>query len=95
MLFAGGQAYTIQGNMAVPANPELVNNGTQMLPGLPTHPAQTAVAAPMHHGIALAAPMIQTTPMSPPEIKNGHIPSGLPPGTDVSNADVSTNNTLP
>ncbi|KAF5286878.1 hypothetical protein FQA39_LY00411 [Lamprigera yunnana] len=68
VILAGGQAYTIQGNYAVPAHTDVSNSiMPPLVPPLPLgHPLAGAVAP--------AAPLIQLEPL-----KNGHLQAALPP----------------
>lgn len=75
VILAGGQAYTIQGNYAVPAHTDVSNSVMTPLIAAPTlplgHPlAAAAAVAPA----AAAAPLMSFEPL-----KNGHLQAALPP----------------
>lgn len=71
VILAGGQAYTIQGNYAVPAHTDVSNSVMTPLIAPQTlplgHPLAAAVAP-------AAAPLMSFEPL-----KNGHLQAALPP----------------
>lgn len=74
VILAGGQAYTIQGNYAVPAHADVSNSvmttATPLFPPLPLgHPLAGAVAP-------TATPLV---PLEPLKNNTGHLQAALPP----------------
>ncbi|XP_063911618.1 poly(rC)-binding protein 3 isoform X1 [Zophobas morio] len=67
VILAGGQAYTIQGNYAVPAHTDV--SSSVMTPLLPP--------LPLGHPLAAVAPAAPLMPLEP--LKNGHLQAALPP----------------
>lgn len=68
VILAGGQAYTIQGNYAVPAHTDVSNS--VMAPLFPPLP----LGHPLAGAVAPAAPFMPLEPL-----KNGHLQAALPP----------------
>lgn len=76
LILAGGQAYTIQGNYAVPAHGDVSTMPLfSGVPGLPPPPSPLL----HHHHTGLADPML----------KNGHLSAALPPAHLAAAVDVS------
>ncbi|XP_050514803.1 poly(rC)-binding protein 2 isoform X1 [Diabrotica virgifera virgifera] len=76
VILAGGQAYTIQGNYAVPAHTD-VSSSTVMPPLFaPAHP--TPHPLPFCHPLTAAAAPAQLLAAFEP-LKNGHLQAALPP----------------
>lgn len=87
VILAGGQAYTIQGNYAVPAHADVSNSvmttATPLFPPLPLgHPLAGAVAP-------TATPLVPLEPLK----NNGHLQAAMPPAhlmPDVSSQQQQT-----
>lgn len=90
VILAGGQAYTIQGNYAVPAHTDVSSSIMSPLFGPPlpplSHPLATAAVAPTH----------LISPFEP--MKQGHLQAAMPPAhllTDVSFSEAEREREIP
>ena len=81
VILAGGQAYTIQGNYAVPAHADV--STMPLFPGLaPVAAGHTPLGLP-------PSPLLHTAGLAAdPLLKNGHLQAALPPA-HLAAADVS------
>lgn len=82
VILAGGQAYTIQGNYAVPAHTDVSTTVMTPLfaPTTTTHPLSPALAAAASHPLAPPAAIAPAQLVSfDPSLKNGHLQAALPP----------------
>ncbi|XP_060523432.1 poly(rC)-binding protein 3 isoform X2 [Cylas formicarius] len=89
VILAGGQAYTIQGNYAVPAHTDV--SSSVMTPLLAPHPHLSLGG----HPLALAPQAAAAAPLMPFEpIKNGHMQAALPPAHLLPDVAALTKNPL-
>lgn len=77
VILAGGQAYTIQGNYAVPAHTD-VSSSTVLTPLYAPVPPQPQHPMPLCHPLTAAAAPAQLIAAFEP-LKNGHLQAALPP----------------
>ncbi|XP_025835346.1 poly(rC)-binding protein 3 isoform X1 [Agrilus planipennis] len=76
VILAGGQAYTIQGNYAVPAHADVSTASSLMPPLIPSLPLGHPLAG------AVAPTASSLLPLEP--LKNGHLQAALPPSHLIS-----------
>lgn len=82
VILAGGQAYTIQGNYAVPAHTDVSTTIMTPIfaPTTTTHPLSPALAAAAGHPLAPPAAIAPAQLVSfDPLLKTGHLQAALPP----------------
>lgn len=86
VILAGGQAYTIQGNYAVPAHSDV--SSTVMAPLYPPPPAATPLTMPLPLAGAVAPAAAALVALDPLK-NNGHLQAALPPPHLAHMQDVS------